>query len=288
MSTSDDIGRVELRGVHKRFSRSAAWVLDGVDLTAAAGTQSVVVGGNGSGKSTLLRIVAGASRPTRGRILRPRPVAYVPERLPVHLRMDARRYIAHMGRLRGLDVRTGETRAQELFERLALRPGPDVPVGELSKGNSQKVALAQAFLAPVRLLVLDEPFSGLDPQADAELADLIGTARSGGATVLLSAHDTGLLPDADATHLLVDGRLGPVTAPSERARPGMRLVLVAIDDGVSHLELARTPGVYAADYDWSHRRLVVLTDDADTVLARALGSGWSFLHGQPETEREGA
>jgi ABC-type multidrug transport system ATPase subunit len=149
---------VRLEGVRKRFGRAEPWVLDGIDATFAAGAVTLVVGGNGSGKSTLLRTVVGASAPTRGRVLRPAgPAAYVPERLPAELRMTARQYVRHMGRLRGLPAPAVTARAEELFERLGLRPGPDVPVGELSKGNSQKVALTQALLAPTALLVLDEP-----------------------------------------------------------------------------------------------------------------------------------
>ena len=85
----------------------------------------------------------------------------MPERLPGRLRLTPRQYLAHMGRIRGAGPDQVAARADELLTRLALAPGPDVPIGTLSRGNAQKVALAQALLAPVRLLVLDEPYGGL-------------------------------------------------------------------------------------------------------------------------------
>lgn len=149
-------------GLRKRFSRQGRWVLDGVDLSLVRGTTTVVLGGNGSGKSTLLRIIAGASLPSSGRVTgRPRTVGYVPERLPAQLRMTARQYVAHLAGIRGAGPDAAE-RAENLFDRFGLTPGPDLPITSLSKGNRQKVSLIQALVVPVGLLVLDEPFSGLD------------------------------------------------------------------------------------------------------------------------------
>jgi ABC-type multidrug transport system ATPase subunit len=285
---------IEARGLRKRYGRGGRWVLDGVELAAGAGTVTAVAGGNGSGKSTLLRILAGAASPTRGRVIRPeRSVGYVPERLPAQLRFTAGQYLAHLGRLRGLDRRTIDARSRELLGRLALHPGPDVPIGELSKGNSQKVALAQAFLAPARLLVLDEPYAGLDGAAAAELADLVDAARREGATVLFSTHDPARAGAADAAYRLTAGRLaagvpvpaGPVPAdpvPADPVPAAVRLTLLAVADRASPPDLARLPGVLASRYDGASRRLVVLTTDADGLLRAALATGWSFRHGQPD------
>jgi ABC-2 type transport system ATP-binding protein len=283
-----DASAVALRGVRKRFSRVGRWVLNGVDLTAGAGTVNVIAGNNGSGKSTLLRIVAGAAGPTEGQVERPpRSVAYVPEELPARLRMDADTYIGHLGRLRGLDRAVVAERSRSLFDRLGLDPGPHVPIGDLSKGNSQKVALTQAFLAPTQLLVLDEPYSGLDEEAGKELVGLLEEARGAGSTIVLSTHDPAVLAAADAAYFLVDGQLRP--APSwpelsavERPRTVIRLVLTAVDDRASPQELASMPGVAAADYDLPGGQLVVRTEDADSLLYRALASGWSFQRGHPE------
>ena len=161
-------------GLSKRYSRRQPWVLDHLDLRFEPGTLTVVVGANGCGKSTLLRVLAGVSRPTEGLITqRPRQVGYVPERLPARLQMTGHEYLAHMGRLRSLDISYAARRSEDLAARLSLNPSLDVRVRSLSKGNSQKVALAQAFLAPVGLLLLDEPWSGLDPSASEGLREEI-------------------------------------------------------------------------------------------------------------------
>ncbi len=94
----------------------------------------------------------------------------MPERLPARPRMTADQYLTHMGWLRGLAPAAAAARSRVLLTRLALAPGPDVPIGTLPRGNCQQVALAQALLAPVRLLVLDEPDGGLGGRALAEAA----------------------------------------------------------------------------------------------------------------------
>lgn len=207
-----DVAEVRVERVCKRYSRSGRWVLDGIDATLPAGAVTLVVGGNGSGKTTLLRTVAGASTPSAGRVVRPRgPVGYVPERLPAELRMTARQYVRHMARLRRLP--DGAERAGSLFDRLGLRPGPDVPVGELSRGNSQKVALTQALLGPTAVLVLDEPYGGLDPTAAQALTALLLDARTARTAVVLSGHDPAVFPGR--------GRGGPaVRRAAGRIRAG--------------------------------------------------------------------
>jgi ABC-type multidrug transport system ATPase subunit len=268
---------VGLSDVRKRFSARGRWVLDGIDLTADSGTVTVIAGGNGSGKSTLLRIAAGASAATAGRVRRRADaVGYVPERLPSTLRMTATEYVGHMGRLRGLDPPQISRRARALFDRLELRPGPDAPIASLSKGNSQKVALTQALLAEPDLLVLDEPFSGLDESAGAALEGLLQEARSAGAATLVSAHEPGTVRGADIRLVLDGGRLR-----ADQGTPvvSMELVLRAVDERADVRDL---PGI--AEHSWSGRRLTVRTPDADAVLRVALASGWSLLEARRSGE----
>jgi ABC-type multidrug transport system ATPase subunit len=251
-------------------------VLDGVNLTADSGTVTVIAGGNGSGKSTLLRMVVGASEPTSGRLrLRTRSVGYVPERLPAALRMTANQYVEHMGRLRGLSSSAAAARATGLFDRLQLRPGPDVPISTLSKGNNQKVALTQALLAEPELLVLDEPFSGLDAPAGAALDDLLATARDNGSAVLVSAHSTTVVRGADVTLVLDAGRLRAGELDQfgvvDRAT-WMELVLRAVTDEASVRDLPAVAG-----HEQAGGRLTVRTQDADAVLRVALTAGWSLV-----------
>jgi ABC-2 type transport system ATP-binding protein len=268
---------VQVEGVRKRFARRGPWVLDGVDLTIPRGVCTVVAAANGAGKSTLLRIVAGTSAPTAGRVSgRPATVAYVPERAPVRLRMTTRQYIAHMGRLRGLSADSVRARASELYERLGLLPGPDVPIGSLSKGNSQKVAVVQAFLRPVELLVVDEPYTGLDAHASGAVRALLAEAARDGAAVLVSAHERAV--GSDAAFVLRDGRLSPLAARAARV---MRVVLVAVSGSAAAGDLAG----HAISLTGGRDRLVVRTADADRLLAFALATGWSLVEARPEDDR---
>lgn len=196
-----------LHGIGKRYAPWSAWVLTDVDLELAPGTLTTVTGANGTGKSTLLRVASGASQPTRGRVERTGRAALVPERLPARLGMTATTYLAHMARLHGLPAGAARARGAEVLHRLGLSPGAAVPIRTLSKGNSQKVALAQALLGPVDLLVLDEPFSGLDGAARVELAGLLDEARSNGAAVLASSHQTDHAMTADQSFTISGGRL---------------------------------------------------------------------------------
>ncbi|RSM64154.1 ABC transporter ATP-binding protein [Kibdelosporangium aridum] len=253
-----------VQGVRKRYSRSGPWVLDGVDLTVEPGVATVIVAGNGIGKSTLLRIVAGASLPTGGRITgRPDTVGYVPERAPAAMRMTARQYLGHIGRMRGMSSEQTRARTDELAERLRLVPGPDVPIAALSKGNGQKVAVIQAFLKPPELLVVDEPATGLDAPARAELAALMSEAEQNGARILLSAHESAV-PNGKL-YRLTDGRLVP------DALRGMRIALRPTRPGLQASELAAE--ILMAEPG----RVVVRTDDADKLLLKALADGWSLI-----------
>jgi ABC-type Mn2+/Zn2+ transport system ATPase subunit len=293
--------------VRKRYGRRGRWVLDGVDLTVPAGAVTVVAGGNGSGKTTLLQVLAGASLPTAGRVHgRPPAVAYVPERLPAHGPMTAAEYLGHLGRIRRLPADTVRTRSAELFDLLALAPGPDVPVASLSKGNAQKVALAQAFLAPVGLLLLDEPQAGLDQPARRALGDLVRQACRRGAAVVVSAHRpdaalaglaagaadnaaagaayaagaAGAADNIGAAYELAGGRLRPVAVPVERG-PGLYLLLEAVAAGASVQDLAADPRVRVLEHRPPYCRVAAAAGHADAVLLAALAAGWSLREAGP-------
>jgi ABC-type multidrug transport system ATPase subunit len=186
--------------VGKRYGRR--WVLRSIDLEVASSSLTVVRGANGSGKSTLLRLVAGVSRVTTGTVCgRPERVAVVPDRL-VPPRMGAREYLRHLARLRGLHGAGANRRIDELGHALAIAPGLDVPLRTMSRGNLQKVALAQAFLSPLGLVVLDEPHAALDDAAVEALRLLVAEARADGAAVVVADHGRSSNPDATEYELL--------------------------------------------------------------------------------------
>ncbi|MEV4311754.1 ABC transporter ATP-binding protein [Actinocrispum sp. NPDC049592] len=260
-----------VESVRKRYSRGGPWVLDGVDLTVEPGVITVLVAGNGVGKSTLLRIVAGASLPTSGRVVgRPRVVGYVPERAPTAMRMTARQYLSHIGRMRGMSPGEVASRIDSLASRLELVPGADVPISSLSKGNGQKVAVMQAFLVPPELLVVDEPATGLDATATAELTRLMLEAEQDGAAILMSAHQSAV-PAGGRLFRLSAGRIA-----AEVGR-GMRVTLRATKSGLSIKDFAGLADVLIEEPG----QVMLHTDEPDKLLLRALPEGWSLVEAKP-------
>ncbi|WP_129839968.1 ABC transporter ATP-binding protein [Streptomyces sp. RFCAC02] len=275
---------MRLDAVTVRYGRRGPRVLDGVTLDLAPGTVTAVVGGNGSGKSTLLKVAAGLLRPVSGGVTgRPRRVGYVPERLPATTRLAARPYLAHMGRVQGLSTEAAARRGRELLDRLAVEGDLDAPIGTLSKGNAQKIALAQALLSDPGLLILDEPWSGLDARAHRTLADCFAEWRAAGVVVLLTEHRPGTVEGtADAVHRLDGGRL-TVRAPGERPPAGVAVTLgaAAADPAGAARTLAAIPGVLSVRRDGTRLRLDVAVGRSDAVLAEALAGGLTVVEVRP-------
>ncbi|MFD7923049.1 ATP-binding cassette domain-containing protein [Streptomyces sp. NPDC059740] len=221
-----DTGAVlSLRRVGRRYGWRGPWVLREVDLELGRGDLVRVQGVNGSGKSTLLRLLAGIDAPSTGRLTgRPR-TAYVPERFPASLPFTAGDYLTHLARVHGLRGPEAGRRAALWLERLGAGEHLRTPMALLSKGTSQKVALAQAFTGDPDLLVLDEAWTGLD-RASRDTVDQAVTALvRQGATAVFVDHDPARLADAVDTELLVtDGR---VVRP-DRAAPDAGPVAVLL------------------------------------------------------------
>ncbi len=186
---------IEAHGLVKRFGTRR--VVDGVDLSVSAGAIYGVLGPNGAGKTTTLRMMLGIIEPDEGtRTLlgaaHPRDsgdrVGYLPEERGLYPAMKAREAIAFMGALRGLDWRTGRARAGDLLEAAGLAHAADQKIRKLSKGMAQLVQLLGSVVHRPDLLVLDEPFSGLDPVNQERLEALILAERDRGATILFSTH----------------------------------------------------------------------------------------------------
>ncbi|MFB6848773.1 ATP-binding cassette domain-containing protein [Streptomyces sp. NPDC056373] len=178
-----------LREAGRRYGLTGPWVLRGIDLAVAPGRLVRVEGANGSGKSTLLRLLAGIDAPSEGRITgRPR-TAYVPERFPPALPFTAAGYLTHLGTVHGLTRKGAARAAGEWLERLGAAAYAETPMARLSKGSSQKVAVAQALLAEPELLVLDEAWTGLDTAARAELERAVAERTAAGGSVVFVDHD---------------------------------------------------------------------------------------------------
>ncbi|MER6586666.1 MULTISPECIES: ATP-binding cassette domain-containing protein [Micromonospora] len=190
---------MRLDGVWFRYHRHGPWVLRQVDVAVGPGEVAVVLGRNGAGKSTLLQLTAGVLRPSRGRVAdRPPVVGWVPERFPADQPFTVGAYLTAMGRVAGLPGPAADRAVRHWVERLGLARFHDVRLPRLSKGTAQKVGLAQALLRPPGLLVLDEPWEGLDAAAREAVPEIIGEVLAAGGAVLVSDHrgETVRLPGA--------------------------------------------------------------------------------------------
>jgi ABC-2 type transport system ATP-binding protein len=186
---------ISATGLVKNFGGKR--VVDGIDIAVPKGMIYGVLGPNGAGKTTTLRMLLGIIEPDAGhRTLlghdRPREasdrVGYLPEERGLYPAMKAKDAIAFLGALRGLDLKTGRARAVELLEAAGLGYAVDQKIRKLSKGMAQLVQLLGSVVHRPDLLVLDEPFSGLDPVNQERLEALIVAERDRGATILFSTH----------------------------------------------------------------------------------------------------
>ena len=185
----------EARDLTKEFDGKKA--VDGVSLTVPEGSITGILGPNGAGKTTTIRMLLGIIDPTSGtRSLlghdRPLEVAqevgYLPEERGLYPAMPAAEAIAFMGALRGLPIKEGRRRAIELLKARGAEDWAKRPIRTLSKGMAQTVQLLGTIVHKPRLIVLDEPFSGLDALNQEKLEQLIRDQAAAGVTVIFSTH----------------------------------------------------------------------------------------------------
>ena len=190
------------RGITQRFGDRE--VLEGVDLTVDAGRVTGLVGPNGAGKSTLMRILFGVIEPDAGTLAwrghEPtdadrRSWGYMPQERGLYRDMRVLDQLVWIARLHGLDAATGKQRAIDLLERLGLADRSGDEVEKLSGGMAQRVQLAAAMVHDPDLLVLDEPFNGLDPVAVEFLSNVILDHVRSGRHLLFSSHQLDLVED---------------------------------------------------------------------------------------------
>ena len=189
--------------------------LDPVDITLGAGELVVLVGPNGAGKSTLIGLCAGLLEPTGGEVtvggeppgsLAARAAtSYLPDNPVLYDDLSVYEHLEYIARLHG--VEDWQPPADELLERLDLGDRADDLPSRFSRGMRQKVSLALALVRPFQLLLVDEPFVGLDAPAQTTLVELLRTAVADGATALVSTHQLDLADEAGRCLGLRDGSL---------------------------------------------------------------------------------
>lgn len=205
---------IAIEGVGKDYSGRT--VLDGVSLAIPEGRCVALIGHNGAGKTTLMKLILGLIRPSRGRVevLGQEPasagaefrahIGFLPENVAFHDQMTGAGTLTFFARLKKVE----ESQVGALLERVGLARAAEQKVKTYSKGMRQRLGLAQALLGQPRLLLLDEPTTGLDPVLRAEFFEIIRNMTASGTTVLLSSHIlTELEARTDLAAILRDGHL---------------------------------------------------------------------------------
>ena len=220
-----------------RYGRRSGWALRSVEATVGAGETVVLLGRNGAGKSTLLQLAAGVLRPVRGAVHdRPPVIGWVPERFPADQPFTAGQYLTRMAAVRGLDPADRPRVVDGWLERLAMAEHRDTRLADLSKGTAQKVGLAQAMLVQPGLLVLDEPWEGLDSVARTLVPDIVAEVTAAGGAVLVSDHRGEIEGLTGATRWSVtDGSVSPASP----AGPDQVIVEVAVRRAEADETMAR-------------------------------------------------
>jgi ABC-2 type transport system ATP-binding protein len=190
---------LELRNVSKRFPGVLA--VDDVSFSAPAGEITGYLGPNGSGKSTTMSMIAGLIEIGSGAILfggesihrdliaHKRRMGYVPEEPHLYAHLSGLEYLTMVTQLRGLPARRTAERIDGLLRLLSLHPDRHSPISAYSKGMRQKILLAGALLHDPELLLLDEPFSGLDVSSALVLRSLVEELAARGKVILFSSHE---------------------------------------------------------------------------------------------------
>jgi ABC-2 type transport system ATP-binding protein len=271
---------LEVRDLTRTFGDRRA--VDGISFTAGPGLLTGFVGSNGAGKTTTMRMMMGVLGITSGEVLidgRPvtredrRAFGYMPEERGLYPKQPALDQLVYLARLRGISAAAARSEASQLLERLGLGERQKDHVEKLSLGNQQRVQIAAALMGSPKALVLDEPFSGLDPSAVDEMVVLLREHTDRGVPVLFSSHQLDLVERL--CERLVILRSGEVVAngtPEQLRSAGTvrHRIVVGGDAGW----VRGVPGVHAVDVD-GPTALVELVDDAATqrLLATALERG---------------
>jgi ABC-2 type transport system ATP-binding protein len=230
---------LEVRALDKRFDDVVA--LDGMGFEVGRGRLVGFLGPNGSGKTTTMRTVMGLLRPDAGEVRwdgRPADqgarsrFGYMPEERGLYGRMPLLDQVTFFAELAGLSRRDADASARRWLTALDLGDRLGADVGSLSHGNQQRVQLAVALAHDPELLVLDEPFSGLDPIAAETMQRLLAERAAGGAAVLFSSHQLDMVEELCRDVVIVhEGRV-IATGPVERLRADepVRSLVVTVTD----------------------------------------------------------
>lgn len=273
---------ITVQGLTRRFGDLTA--VDHVDFAVPQGQMTGFVGGNGAGKTTTMRMIMGVLGITEGQVLwgdRPitgadqRAIGYMPEERGLYPKQKVADQLIYLGQLKGLSRTKARTSVMTLLERLGLGERTGDSVESLSLGNQQRVQIAAALMIEPAALILDEPFSGLDPEAVDAMADLLREHTARGVPVLFSSHQLDLVDRlCDQLVILAGGRVRAAGTPTElRGGAPRRHRLVSARDAGWVREV---PGLAAVDIDGPTAIIDILAEaqtERERILSEVLAEG---------------
>ena len=270
--------------------------LNGVNLSIAAGAITALVGPNGAGKTTLLRLMAALETPYDGRVTidgldtraAPRAIherlGYLPDFFGLYDALSVRRCLFYAARSHGIGPGEAKGAAEAAAARVGLEGRMEQAAGALSRGLRQRLAIAQAIVHRPRVLLLDEPAAGLDPQARRDLSRLLLELRDDGMTLVVSSHILAELEDYSDRMVIVDnGRIAggeSIALKSNR----LRVVLAEARDGLADVLKAHGAEVLEAGPD---RAIVSVAGEAAgraALLAALIAAGYRVCEFTEDTQ----
>ena len=271
---------VQLDNIRKSYDTKVA--VEGLSLTIEAGTMFGLLGPNGSGKSSSIRMMIGITRPDSGTIrLFDRPferaaltrIGYLPEERGLYKKMNVLDQLVFLGQLHGLSSVEASKRAKSWCEKLQISEAIGKKVEELSKGMQQKIQFIAALLHEPDLIIMDEPFSGLDPVNAALLMDTLLEQRKFGRAILFSTHRMDQVEKfCDEIALLYKGKLVLHGSMREvKSRYPANRVHVAFEGDSTFLQ---HPSIASFEH-FGETAEIILKDGADSqpVLQQAVALG---------------
>ena len=275
---------VELQNIRKVYDAKVA--VEGLTLAIEPGTMFGLLGPNGSGKTSSIRMMIGMTVPDSGTVkLFGQPftrealtrVGYLPEERGLYKKMKVLEQLIFLGQLRGLDEPTARKRSLAWCERMEITEAVDKKVEELSKGMQQKIQFIATLLHEPELIIMDEPFSGLDPVNAKLLQDTLLDLRRQGRAILFSTHRMDQAEKmCDAIALIARGTLllsgGMREVKSRYPRNRVQMVFEGSDAFLNH------PSVETADNYNGHAEIKLratgaVSPDAQPLLAEAVARG---------------
>lgn len=267
--------------------------LDAVSFDVAPGRMTGFVGGNGAGKTTAMRIILGVLSSDSGTVtldgtpLTPesrRRFGYMPEERGLYPKMKVEEQLVYLARLHGFSASAAQKHAEQLLERLGLGERRGDLVESLSLGNQQRAQIAAALVHEPDVLVLDEPFSGLDPMAVDTVVGVLGDYAASGIPVLFSSHQLDIVERLCDDLVIIAGGTIRANGPREQLRDAHSSLRYELHVGGDAGWVREVPGVTVVDFHGGNAVFDVDSEDTAQVVLRdavARGSVTSYARQRP-------